>query len=67
MNRLITRLALTAAAIVAGGSIVANAQTAATGAAFAVVSDKGDVRLAEHAFPMGQANPSVWTIEVVWG
>lgn len=37
MNRIITRLALTAAAIVAGGGIVANAQTATPGTASAVV------------------------------
>lgn len=37
MNRIITRLALTAAAIVAGAGIVANAQTATPGATSAVV------------------------------
>lgn len=40
MNRLIARLAFTAA-IVAGGIIAANAQTAATSAVSAAPSDKG--------------------------
>ncbi len=40
MNRIFTRLGLTAAAIVAGGGIVAHAQTATTGAVSGVVSDR---------------------------
>ena len=40
MNRILTRLGFTAAAIVAGGGIVAHAQTATTGGVSGVVSDK---------------------------
>jgi hypothetical protein len=46
MNRVLTRLGFTAAAIVAGGGIVAHAQTATTGAISGVVSDKNGAPLA---------------------
>jgi len=46
MNRVLTRLGFTAAAIVAGGGIVAHAQTATTGAVSGVVSDKNGAPLA---------------------
>ncbi len=46
MNRIFTRLGFTAAAIVAGGGIVAHAQTATTGAVSGQVSDKGGAPVA---------------------
>lgn len=46
MNRVFSRLGLTAAAIVAGGGIVAHAQTATTGAVSGVISDKNGTPMA---------------------
>ena len=46
MNRIFTRLGFTAAALVAGSGIVANAQTATTGAVSGVVADKNGAHLA---------------------
>ncbi len=46
MNRIFTRLGFTAAVIVAGGGIVAHAQTATTGAVNGVVSDKSGAPVA---------------------
>jgi hypothetical protein len=45
MNRVLSRLGFTAAAIVAGGGIVAHAQTATTGAVSGIVTDKGGAPL----------------------
>lgn len=41
MNRVLSRLGFTAAALVAGGGVVAHAQTATTGAVSGTVTDKG--------------------------
>jgi len=46
MNRVFTRLGFTAAALVAGGGIVAHAQTATTGAVSGMVADKSGAPLA---------------------
>ena len=58
MNRIFSRLGFTAAAIVAGGGIVAHAQTATTGAVSGTITDKAGAPLAGAAVRLSSSQTS---------